>query len=153
MSNAHPNLPIALRLARQLCALALGAIEVELDATAHHDRHGYGFWVVDVDGAFAGFTGLNWTEGMPFSPALEIGWRFAPAFWGRGYATEAAGAALAVGLAEAGTVVAFTAVQNEPSWRVMERISMRREAEFEHPRIPDDSPLKTHVLYRTPPGL
>jgi ribosomal-protein-alanine N-acetyltransferase len=120
---------------------------------AHHDKHGYGLWVVDVEGAFAGFTGLMWTEGMPFSPALEIGWRFAQPFWGRGYATEAANAALAVGLAEAGFVVSFTAVQNEPSWRVMERISMRREGEFDHPRVPEGSPLRRHVLYRTPPGL
>jgi ribosomal-protein-alanine N-acetyltransferase len=116
----------------------------------HFDEHGYGMWAVEVDGAFVGFTGLNWTERLPFSPALEIGWRFDKAFWGHGYATEAAGAALEVGLREAGEVVSFTAVHNEPSWRVMERIGMRRDREFDHPRVPQGSPLLRHVLYVAP---
>ncbi|MDX6267450.1 MAG: hypothetical protein QOD70_2190 [Frankiales bacterium] len=105
---------------------------------------------VEVDGAFAGFTGVCWAEGFDFCPALEIGWRFDRAFCGHGYATEAARAALEVGLREAGEVVSFTAVQNEPSWRVMERLDMRRVREFDHPRVPFDSPLRRHVLYRSP---
>jgi ribosomal-protein-alanine N-acetyltransferase len=117
---------------------------------AHLDEHGYGLWAVEVDGAFAGFTGVCWAEGFDFSPALEIGWRFDKALWGHGYATEAARAALEMGLREAGEVVSFTAVQNEPSWRVMERLGMHRVREFEHPRVPFDSPLRRHVLYRSP---
>ena len=54
-----------------------------------------------------------------------------------------------VGLREADEVVSFTAVANEPSWRVMERIGMRRDSEFDHPRVSSDSPLCRHVLYRT----
>jgi RimJ/RimL family protein N-acetyltransferase len=117
---------------------------------AHLEEHGYGFWAVEVDEAFAGFTGLGWTEGLPFSPALEIGWRFAEPFWGHGYATEAARAALEIGLREAGEIVSFTALLNDPSWRVMERLGMRRDGEFDHPRVPPDSGLRRHVLYRTP---
>lgn len=117
--------------------------------TAHLEEHGYGLWAVEVHGSFAGFTGLSWTEGLPFSPALEIGWRFAERFWGHGYATEAARAALEVGLREVGDVVSFTALLNEPSWRVMERLGMHRDSEFDHPRVPADSPLCRHVLYRT----
>jgi ribosomal-protein-alanine N-acetyltransferase len=116
---------------------------------ASMEAQGYGLWAVEVDGAFAGYTGLAWAEGLPFSPALEIGWRFDKAFWGHGYATEAARAALAVGLEHEPEVVSFTAVLNEPSWRVMERIGMTRDGEFDHPRVPSDSPLRRHVRYRT----
>jgi ribosomal-protein-alanine N-acetyltransferase len=115
----------------------------------HFDHHGLGFWAVERDGELLGFTGLSWTEGLPFSPALEIGWRLARHAWGHGYATEAATAALTVGLREADSVVSFTAVTNERSWRVMERLGMRREGTFEHPRVPEGSPLRTHYLYRT----
>jgi len=45
--------------------------------TAHFAEHGHGLWVVEVDGAPAGFTGLSWTRDLPFSPALEVGWRLA----------------------------------------------------------------------------
>lgn len=117
---------------------------------AHFVEHGYGLWAVEVDGEFAGFTGLMWQDGLPFSPALEVGWRLAERFWGRGLATEAARAALGVGLREVDSVVSMTAVLNEPSWRVMERIGMRREGEFDHPRVPTGHPLVRHVLYRTP---
>jgi ribosomal-protein-alanine N-acetyltransferase len=115
----------------------------------HFERHGYGQWAVEVDGAFVGFTGLSWAEGLPFSPCLEVGWRLATQAWGHGYATEAARAALEVGLEQVESVVSFTAVVNERSWRVMERLGMRRESEFDHPRVPDGSPLVRHYLYRT----
>jgi RimJ/RimL family protein N-acetyltransferase len=46
-------------------------------------------------------------------------------------------------------VVSFTAVTNERSWRVMERIGMRREREFDHPRE-DLGHLRRHVLYAAP---
>jgi ribosomal-protein-alanine N-acetyltransferase len=117
---------------------------------ARFDEHGYGLWAVEVDGQLVGLTGLQWTEGLPFSPALEIGWRLARPAWGHGYATEAARAALAVGLAQAPSVVSFTATSNERSWRVMERLGMRREGAFEHPRVQEGSPLRHHYLYRTP---
>jgi ribosomal-protein-alanine N-acetyltransferase len=116
---------------------------------AHFDRHGYGLWALEAAGAFLGYTGVAWAEGLPFSPCLEVGWRLATPAWGHGYATEAARAALEVGLEQVDSVVSFTAVVNERSWRVMERLGMRRESEFDHPRVPDGSPLKRHYLYRT----
>lgn len=117
---------------------------------AHFDQHGYGLWAVEVDGDFAGFTGLAWQEGLPFSPALEVGWRLSDRFWGHGYATEAARAALEVGLELQDSIVSMTAVTNERSWRVMERLGMRREGEFDHPRVPAGHVLQRHYLYRTP---
>ena len=116
----------------------------------HFDEHGYGLWAVEVDGELAGFTGLLWQLTLPFSPALEVGWRFAARFWHQGYATEAARAALEVGLAHEAGVVSLTAVVNEPSWRVMERLGMRREGEFDHPRVARGHVLQRHYLYRFP---
>ena len=118
---------------------------------AHFDEHGYGLWAVEADGAFVGFTGLAWQAyEASFTPALEVGWRLARSAWGRGWATEAATAALAVGLEHVSSVVSTTALTNERSQRVMQRLGMRRELEFDHPRVPEGSPLRPHVLYRAP---
>ena len=118
---------------------------------AHFDEHGYGLWALEVDGTFVGFTGLVWqTYEASFTPALEVGWRLARSAWGHGYATEAAAAALARGLQEVETVVSTTALSNVRSQRVMQRLGMRRELEFEHPRVPNGHPVRPHVLYRAP---
>ena len=114
----------------------------------HFTEHGYGLWAVEVDGAFAGFTGVCWSE-VTGGAELEVGWRLAAPFWGRGLATEAATAALAYGLQHVPRVVSFTALTNERSWRLMERIGMRREREFDHPRE-DLGHLRRHVLYAAP---
>lgn len=61
--------------------------------------HGYGTFVCRQNGALAiiGICGVfhswrEWGKGMDDVP--EMGWIFAPEVWGRGYATEAATAAL-----------------------------------------------------------
>lgn len=78
---------------------------------------GWGLWAVEVvDGApFIGFVGLA-VPGFdaPFMPAVEVGWRLARTFWGRGYATEAARAAVAYGFEELGLdeIVSFTTGAN-----------------------------------------
>ncbi len=116
---------------------------------AHFDEHGYGLWVVEVDEMFAGFTGLAWARfEAPFTPAVEVGWRLARAYWGRGIASEAATAALEVGLTQIESIVSFTALTNLRSQRVMERIGMRREQEFNHPLVDTPAHLRPHVLYR-----
>ncbi len=116
---------------------------------AHFAEHGYGLWAVEIDGRFAGFTGLRWSELLD-RPELEVAWRLAHWAWGHGYATEAARAALEVGLEVQAEVASWTAVTNGRSWRVMERLGMRRELEFEHPRVPVGHPLRPHYLYRSP---
>jgi RimJ/RimL family protein N-acetyltransferase len=60
----------------------------------------------------------------------EIGWCLAPTHEGHGYATEAVRDLLAVSFAGLGLrrVVANCFADNEPSWRLMERLGMRREA-------------------------
>jgi RimJ/RimL family protein N-acetyltransferase len=116
---------------------------------------GFGLWAVErpADGRLLGFAGLAApTFEAHFTPAVEIGWRFAVKAWGHGYATEAARAAVRfafedLNLAE---IVSFTVPANLRSRAVMERIGMTRNAadDFDHPRIPDGDALRRHVLYR-----
>lgn len=115
---------------------------------------GWGLWAVEVrNGArFIGFVGLHVpTPKLPCSPCVEVGWRLAPAHWGKGYATEGAHAALEVGFARLGLdeIVSFTSLPNLRSQAVMQRLGMARDAlSFTHPDIPQASPLCEHVLYR-----
>jgi RimJ/RimL family protein N-acetyltransferase len=112
-------------------------------------EHGYGLWAVEDDTGFLGFTGLAWqTWDSDFTPALEVGWRLARRAWGNGYATEAATAALHRGFQEVESIISLTALTNARSQRVMERIGMHREREFDHPRIEPGHRLQQHVLYR-----
>ena len=117
------------------------------------DRRGWGVWVVDVDGEFAGCTGLNEPQfKAPFMPCTEIAWRLQRKFWGRGIAFRAARQALEFGFSSLRLpeIVAFTAVGNERSRRLMERLDFtyRAEEAFEHPMLPEGHPLRRHVLYR-----
>jgi RimJ/RimL family protein N-acetyltransferase len=92
---------------------------------AHFEEHGFGLWAVEVPGvtAFAGFVGIVVPRfEAHFTPCVEIGWRLAAEFWGRGYATEAARAALAFGFEQArlAEIVSFTTPTTSArgaSWR------------------------------------
>ncbi|GAA0310374.1 GNAT family N-acetyltransferase [Psychrobacter aestuarii] len=116
-------------------------------------QNGWGLWAVcrKRDGQFMGFVGLNQTDAaMPFAPAVEMAWRLDKAYWGQGYATEAAQAALRFAFEQLllDEVVAFTATINIPSQRVMQRLGMQnRQQNFYHPALADSHPLAEHVLY------
>lgn len=115
---------------------------------------GWGFWAVELkrEREFIGFVGLHAPAlDLPFAPCVEVGWRLAHAYWGGGYATEAARGALKLGfetlaLAE---IVSFTALTNRRSQAVMARLKMQRATDtFLHPRIPPQHRLAEHCLYR-----
>ena len=123
----------------------------------HFDRHGFGLWAVEVAGVadFVGFVGLNIPSFQAhFTPCVEIGWRLAYEHWGRGYATEAAQAAIDFGFTNPvlNEIVALTAPTNHRSRRVIERLGMTHSPvdDFEHPNLPEGHPLRPHVLYRLP---
>jgi RimJ/RimL family protein N-acetyltransferase len=123
-------------------------------------EHGFGLWAVEVPGVtrFAGFVGLSLPRfSAHFTPAVEVGWRLAPAFWGRGYATEGALAAVGFGLdtLQLDEIVSFTTEANLRSRRVMERIGMTHDPadDFDHPLLPPESALRRHVLYRIGLGV
>jgi RimJ/RimL family protein N-acetyltransferase len=119
---------------------------------ARFERSGFGLWALEVrqTGEFIGFTGLSPVgEGVPNPDGMEIGWRLARHAWHHGYATEAARAARDVAFDGAGLpeLWSMTAVLNTPSQAVMRRIGMTEAVRFEHPRVPDGSPLKPHVMF------
>jgi RimJ/RimL family protein N-acetyltransferase len=122
---------------------------------AHFDEHGYGWWAVEIPGvvAFAGVVGLSRPRfAAHFTPCVEIGWQLAAPYWGRGYATEAARAAVDYGFEKLGLaeIVSFTVPANRRSRRVMEKLGMSRDPadDFDHPLLAEGHPLQRHVLYR-----
>lgn len=138
----------------------------EAAATAQAQReyiaeHGHGLWAVELKaGPFIGFCGIREVRfAAPFVPAFEIGWRFARAHWGHGYATEAAREAMRFGFEELQLreLVAFLLPANVRSARVCERLGMIRDpsGDFDHPDFTPDMrsvggfPQQRHILYRT----
>ena len=120
-----------------------------------YDEYGYTFYAVEekCSGHFVGLTGIApvFFE-VDFVPVIEIGWRMARPFWGKGYAPEAARAVLNYARDELGIseIVSFTAELNKNSMRVMEKIGMVRDydGDFLHPKVPEGHELQEHVLYR-----
>lgn len=118
---------------------------------------GLGFYALElkISGETIGFCGLARTDLEPHIPlnTVEIGWRLAPRFWGKGYINEAAVALLRHGFEtlRLDEIVSFAVHDNVRSTSVMRRIGMQRDTanDFEHPRVPESHPhLKPHVLYR-----
>ena len=121
----------------------------------HHQVHEFGLWAVEErsTGAFIGFIGLNVpTFEAHFTPTVEVGWRLAKGFWGKGYATEGARKVISYGFEAIGLteIVSFTAQLNLRSIAVMKRLGMthQEDDDFDHPGLPSGHPLQRHVLYR-----
>ena len=118
-------------------------------------RRGWGVWAVErrSDGVFVGSVGLHLPLAkLPFSPCVEVGWRLARAYWGLGYASEAAMASMrfAFEVLELPELVGFTSLLNDRSMALMQRLGMTRDPaeNFAHPDVPLGSSLREHCLYR-----
>jgi RimJ/RimL family protein N-acetyltransferase len=124
-------------------------------AEAHLATHGFCKWAVEAPGVapFVGAVGLSYVRfEASFTPAVEVAWRLHCMYWGCGYATEAARAAIDDGFGRVGlkAIVAMTVPDNHASLRVMERLGMTRSIEFDHPNYATGHPLCRHVFYRLP---
>ena len=113
---------------------------------------GFGLYAIELKstGEFIGYVGLHEIAfDADFTPGTEIGWRLDAAHHNQGYATEAAKAVLKLarkaGLKQ---LYSFTAKENKPSQRVMQKIGMTSIGEFNHPSLQPDYPLYCHVLYK-----
>ncbi len=98
------------------------------------EQNGYGYWVVTPAGleevcGFAGVRHIVWRN----RDVLNLYYRFVPAVWGRGYATEAAREAVRL----AGTylshlpVIARVRAENLPSIHTAERAGLQRHPELD----------------------
>ncbi|HTC65213.1 MAG TPA: GNAT family N-acetyltransferase [Candidatus Saccharimonadales bacterium] len=121
-----------------------------------HDRDGFTFFATELisTGEFIGFIGMvTMTFAVPSlaQPAVEIGWRLAQKYWGKGLATEGASAVLRYGFetVKLKEIVAITVPTNVRSRRVMQKIGMKHipELDFDHPRVPEGHVFRRHVLY------
>jgi RimJ/RimL family protein N-acetyltransferase len=94
--------------------------------------HGAGWWAVEEKetGQVVGTMGAFFREE---TTVMELGWNTYRAFGGRGYANEAAAAAMhhALEIRREPTVRALIASANESSLRVARRLGLRYEAETE----------------------
>ena len=110
----------------------------------HWERYGFGPWVFHAreTGETVGGSALRHVE-IEGRPEVEVGYRVAAAWWGRGIATEMATALVAVARDRLGLeeIVAFTLPENRASRRVMEKVGFTYERDIEWAKLP-------HVLYR-----
>jgi RimJ/RimL family protein N-acetyltransferase len=93
----------------------------------HWALRGYGRWAVErkSDRVFVGHVGLWNPEGWP---GLEVGWTLAKEFWGQGYASESARAAMRYGFLtqDVDRLISVIDVANEASQRVAQSIGETR---------------------------
>lgn len=120
---------------------------------ADFSSRGWGFWALEhkEKGEFVGMAGMH-EPGPEFGvgrPCVEIGWRLAPAFWGKGFATEAAQEILrfAFDKLKLAEVVSFTATGNKRSIALMKRLGMELEKQFDLLLLPPEHPHRAHYLY------
>jgi ribosomal-protein-alanine N-acetyltransferase len=93
------------------------------------EKNGFGMWIVEERDTVTviGHCGLQPLEG---TDDVELGYYLGRSAWGRGYATECAGASLRFGFQRIRLprIVAVTRVRNTASQRVLEKIGMTFEA-------------------------
>jgi len=122
---------------------------------AHFQHEGFGLCAVELcrDHSFIGYVGLAVPVFQAsFTPCVEIGWRLSADHWGQGLATGGARAVVrhAFEVLRLECLVSFTVPANTRSRRVMEKLGMVHDPadNFDHPNLPEDHPLRRHVLYR-----
>jgi RimJ/RimL family protein N-acetyltransferase len=111
---------------------------------AMYARHGFGLWHVSrkADGAAIGMCGLLKRDTLPDA---DLGYAFFPAYWGQGYALEAAEATLLHGARSFGLrrVLAVVSEGNMASIRVLEKAGMRFERM--HAMEPDEPEVRLYA--------
>lgn len=119
----------------------------------HFKKFGFTFFAVEEISTnnFIGFIGLIHTSfKATFTPCVEIGWRLDNSFWQKGYATEGAKKCIqfAKDTLKLNEIYSFTALDNTPSEKVMQKIGMQKQGTFLHPKLPDKHWLKEELLYK-----
>lgn len=92
---------------------------------AHWGEHGYGWWAVEQR-AKQGLMGWAGLQFLPETQETEVAYLLGNAFWGLGFATEAARASLDYGFGEhkLECVVGIVHPENKASIHVIEKLGM-----------------------------
>lgn len=121
---------------------------------SHWTAYGFGCWLASEAGSGRplGYVGLSVPTFLPeLLPAVEVGWRFDPDVWGRGYASEGAVAALHYGFETLGLakICSVPQSENQASVRVAERIGMRLDRILEIPGNDRRGPVTGSLFWMT----
>jgi len=121
-------------VSREECAELLAKLVSDDELTEEGQRLALAVHLPEADRVIGGAV-LKWRSEKDRQG--EIGYSLNPDFQGHGYASEAAGTMLELGFKHLGLhrIVAECDPRNEPSWRLMERLGMRREAHFRQNEI------------------
>jgi RimJ/RimL family protein N-acetyltransferase len=117
----------------------------------HYEHDGVGPWaaVPKASGDVVGYIGLSVPHFLPeVLPAVEVGWRLHPDWWGRGLATEGARAGIRFGFETLGLdrLISIYEPENVASGRVMDRLGFTLERATVGPR---GEKLHVRELHRT----
>ena len=155
---AHMNTPAVMRNLGGVRSLEKVIEGLDADIAAFVEG-GYRRWTVWLQGEERriGRCGLFrvMTEAAPdaLRGQHEIGWTLAEAFWGKGYASEAARAVLEFGFVSRGLPIIYaqTSDSNRGSTRLMERLGFARTATLDYvdPDYPAaDNPTTVYRMAR-----
>lgn len=118
----------------------------------HQENHSFSFFAVEeiTSGQLVGMLGLIYTNLEEELGHIEVGWRLFPQYWGKGLATEGALRCLSFAFDEilAERVIAFCPAVNLASEMVMKRLGMSKVRNFTHPKLLNETRLKSCVLYQ-----
>ena len=127
--NANPNV---IRYTGDAAFKDIDEAQTFLQNYKDYKTNGYGRWAVIAKsgGTFLGWCGLKYSKA---SDETDIGFRFFEQYWNQGYATESALACLNYGFneLELNTIVGRAMEANIGSLRVLEKIGMTYEREFD----------------------
>jgi RimJ/RimL family protein N-acetyltransferase len=112
----------------------------------------YCYFAVDElsSGNFCGFIGLcDQNYEASFTPCTDIGWRLGKKYWNKGYATEGARRCLDYGFLDIKlkNIKATSTIINVKSIKIMQKLGMKQQLFFNHPRLKGDTRLESCVLY------
>ncbi len=113
---------------------------------------GYCYFAVDrlSDNTFIGFIGLSDQDyDVEFAPCVDIGWRLDKQYWGNGFATEGAKRCLkyAFEKLKLENIKSTAPIINLNSIKIMEKIEMTKQLEFQHPKLLGNKALVNCVCY------
>ena len=120
------------------------AKEILINIILPQYKNNLGRWATHIkeNNEFIGWCGLKW---LKENDEIDLGYRFMPSAWGKGYATEAAKATLEYGHQnlQLKTIIAHAHIDNIASQKVLEKIGMQYVGEG----IDEGLPVKGYVSF------